>query len=55
MQRAELNKSIVGLLVDHGVLFNPAHFVLIGLDSQKALAVLQHLERLPIDYFAHPI
>jgi len=55
VQRAELNKSIVGLLVDHRALFNPAHFVLIGLDSQKALAMLQHLKGLPVDHLAHAI
>ena len=55
MLLAELRKPVVGLFVNHGALFNPAGLVLVGLDPQKALAMLQHFERLPVRHLAHAI
>ena len=51
----ELHEAVVGLGVDHGVVFNPADLVLFRLDLEKAAPVLQHFERLAVDHLAHPI
>ena len=55
MQLAQLCESVVGFLVDHRTLFNPADLVLVGLDLQEALGMLKHLERLPVRHFAHAV
>ena len=51
----KLHKPVVGLLVDHGALFNPADLVLFGLDLEKAPCVFQNLQRLPVHHLANAV
>ena len=51
----EPHKPVVGLVVDHRALFNPADLVLFRLDLEKAPAMLQHFQRLPVDHLAHAV
>ena len=51
----KLLKPVVSFGVDHGAVFNPADLVFLRLDPEKTPAVLQHLERLPVDHLAYAI
>jgi len=51
----QLLERVVGLGVDHRALFNPADFVLLGLDLEETAAVLEHLQRLAVDHGGHAI
>jgi hypothetical protein len=51
----KLIEGIEGLGVNDGALFNPADFVLLGLDLEEAAAVLEHFQLLAVDHHAYTI
>ena len=53
MRRRQLRKGLVGLLVDHRTLFDPADLILLRLDLQESLAAFEHLQRLPVHHLGH--
>jgi len=55
MRFGQLREPVVSLAVDHGPLFNPADLVLFGFYLEKASAVLQNLERLPVHHLGHAL
>jgi hypothetical protein len=52
---SKLAESVVGLAIDDRPLFNPANLVFLGLDLEKAAAVFEDFERLPIAHFADAV
>jgi hypothetical protein len=51
----ERRKCLVLLLIDHGMLLDPADLVFLGLDPEESAAVLQHLERLTVYHLAEAV
>jgi len=55
VQLGKLIEGGKGFAVDDRALFNPAHFVFLGSDAEKAAAVVEHLERLAVGHFGDAI
>jgi hypothetical protein len=52
---SKMRECVVGFGINDRTLFDPANFVLLGLDPQEPAAVLQDLKRLPVDDFANSV
>ena len=49
------HERIVRLSIDDGTLLDPANFVLLGLDFQKATTMFQNFELLTVGHLSHSI